>query len=98
MIILQGEIDVNRAWEISPYNGLAYGALIVLLCVVIIYLKKEYDKAQIYIKEQSERIHTILTETVDKVSEFRQDKELKHEKVMNVLENIMTQLKRIDKE
>lgn len=96
MINLQSEIDINRAWEITPYNGLGYGAVVVILILVAYYFKNQNEKANDYIQAQNERLHSIAEETINKVGEIKQDREIKHEKVMNILENIIDKLKRLD--
>lgn len=95
-MILQTDLDLNRAWEISPYNGLAFGALIIVLGIVIYRLYILYTEAIQYNHQQSERIHSIAEETLNKVGEIKQDREIKHEKVMHFLENISEKLKRLD--
>jgi hypothetical protein len=94
-MILQAEIDINRAWEISPYNGLAYGALIVVLCLVIWYFKNELDKANEYNKALVDRVHDMAEETANKITEMKQSGELINGKVLNYLEQIKERLNKI---
>ena len=52
-MILQGDISLDRAWEISPYNGAAYGGIVVLFIIVIYYLIKQLEKKEEYIQKQN---------------------------------------------
>ncbi len=91
MIFLQVEnIDLNRAWEISPYNGMAYGALIIVLIMVmagIIYLlKKEMEENSLLNKENKElnsKVHMYADIMLGKITElqssYNQIKENNHE-------------------
>ena len=94
-MILQTDIDINRAWEISPYNGLAYGALIVVLCLVIWYFKNELDKANEYNKALVDRVHDMAEETANKITEMKQSGELINGKVLNYLEQIKDTLNKL---
>lgn len=104
MMSIQTNLDFNKAWEITPYSPYAYGGIIVILCLVIYFLKKEYDdvkelvkEQQKYIMDQNIRIHTITEEAISKFGEVKDDRNIKHEKVMTVLEHIVQILTDLDR-
>ncbi len=89
------EIDMNKAWDINPHDGSAYGALIVLLiscllgCVYLI--KQERDRN----RELSEKLHNTLDLFTNKISEVRESHhELKgvQDKVLYILEDVKSKL------
>lgn len=79
MIFLQVEnIDLNRAWEISPYNGMAYGALIIVLIMgmagIVYLLKKEMDENYLLNKENKElnsKVHMYADVMIGKITELQ---------------------------
>lgn len=104
MMYLQTDLDLNKAWEITPYSPYAYGGIIILLCLVIYFLKREYDDVKDFVKEQQKyimdqniRIHSMAEEAISKFGEVKQDREIKHEKVITTLEYIVEIIKDLDK-
>lgn len=53
-------IDLNKVWEINPYNGTAFGALIVLLLAVIYYLYKTIQEQKEDLKQKSDEQKLII--------------------------------------
>ncbi len=100
------DLDINRAWEISPYNGLAFGALIVVLLVVIgaltYFFLKELSKKDDIIKEkdlQIKEMHFKTHEAVDvmneKLVELKFSNDSTKDKIVMMLENLKDLLNKI---
>jgi hypothetical protein len=94
-MILQTDIDINRAWEISPYNGLAYGAIVVVLIVVAWYFKNLAENKEIYIRELVNKTHELADNVGDKLSDLKQSKEINHTKIVDMLGEIRNLLNNI---
>lgn len=100
------EIDVNRAWEISPYNGTAFGALIVFLALAIwglsYYFLKALDKKDEIIKEKDahikeihEKTHEAIDVMNDKLTELKYSNDTTKEKILSVFEVLKEKLNKI---
>jgi|CXWK01.1.fsa_nt_gi hypothetical protein len=94
-MILQTDIDINRAWEISPYNGLAYGAIVVVLIVIAWYFKNLAENKEIYIRELVNKTHELADNVGDKLSDLKQSKEINHTKIVDMLGEIRNLLNNI---
>lgn len=97
MILLQIEgIDLNKAWDVNPNDGSAYGALIVLLVGVIlglIYLLKQERDSN---KELDSKLHEAFDTVTDKLMEVKTGHfEVKgiQEKILYILEDLKNKLK-----
>jgi len=93
------DIDINKAWEISPYNGLAYGALILVLCVICMVIgwtfNKYVEKTDLLISEKDkviresyEKTHQIADVLSEKLSELKGENKTSKEKIIYILEDI----------
>ena len=100
------DIDINRAWEINPYDGTAYGALIVFLAIAIggicWYFLKQIEKKDeiikekdIYIKQIHDKTHEIADVMTEKLIELKHSNETTKEKMLNVFEIIKEKLNNI---
>lgn len=94
-MILQTDIDINRAWEISPYNGLAYGAIVVLLVAVAWYFKNLAENKEAYIRELVVKTHDLADNVAEKLSDLKQSKEINHSNVISMLNEIRNLLNNI---
>jgi hypothetical protein len=94
-MILQTDIDINRAWEISPYNGLAYGAIVVVLIAIAWYFKNLAENKEIYIRELVNKTHELADNVGDKLSDLKQSKEINHTKIVDMLGEIRNLLNNI---
>jgi uncharacterized protein YoxC len=89
------EIDLNKAWDVNPNDGSAYGALIVLLvaCVLgCVYLIKQERERN---KELNDKLHNTLDIFTTKIAEVRESHhELKgvQDKVLYILEDVKEHL------
>ena len=110
MMLFQGgdlPLDVNRAWEISPYNGAAFGALVVVLGVIAYYFMKQAEKKQEYIDSIISKVHELSDATVEKLHEIRDNAHMhqvqsehiksQNEKLIYILEDVKRRLEMIDK-
>lgn len=76
MILLQINEIPEKALEISPYNSLAFGFLVIVLSSAVVYLWKALRSEQKYGREISDKVIELVT----KVSiGYEADKELKDE-------------------
>jgi hypothetical protein len=94
MVLFQ-EIDLNRAWEISPYNGAAFGALIVVMGAIIYYFVKQLDKKDEIIKEKdhlikmmNDKAHESIDVITEKLTEIKYSKDSQNEKIVMMLEHL----------
>lgn len=97
------DIDINRAWEVNPYDASAYGAIVVLLLVSIIYLAKQLTNKEKETKVLYEKLHNITDILGDKLNEIKQLTDMNNEKnigfkekIMYILEDIKTKLIKIE--
>lgn len=105
MVLLQIEnIDLNKAWEISPYNGAAYGGIVVILIFAIWYLVKQLEKADEALVEERkvtatlfDKVHTISEELGNKLVEAKHGSEMNTTKVVSLIELVLERLKKLDK-
>lgn len=110
MMLFQGvdlPLDVNRAWEISPYNGAAFGALVVVLGLIAYYFMRQAEKKQEYINTIISKVHELSDATVEKLHEIRdnaqahqmQNEQIKsqNDKLIYILEDVKRRLEMIDK-
>jgi hypothetical protein len=103
MVLFQmTDLEINKAWEISPYNGAAFGALIVVLGGVIWYFHNQLNKKDEIIKEKDELIkilHDKTHEAVDvmseKLTEIKHSNDNNKEKIIMFLEIIKEKLNKI---
>lgn len=83
------DIDINRAWEVNPYDASAYGAIVVLMIVSIIYLSKKLTNKENEIKELYTKLHEITDVLGDKLNEIKGITEIGTERNINVKEKIL---------
>ena len=100
------EIDINRAWEINPYNGLAYGGLIMLLICTNLFVcwafYKYIEKTDNIIKEKdlqvretSETSNKALEVLINKITEIRESHINSKEVILLVLNDMKDKLNKI---
>lgn len=53
-------IDLNRAWDINPYNGLGYGAVVLILGYIAYYFKNQVERERAEVQKKQEYIDTII--------------------------------------
>lgn len=90
MIALQiTDIDINRAWEINPYDGTAYGALIVFLAIAIGGL------CWYFLKELAAKNEIIAQKDLDIKEKDKQLKEVhdKTHEIIDVMNDKLTEIK-----
>lgn len=56
MTLLQTDEILNKALEVSPSNGIAYGVLVALLIIGLVFLWKEVSRERSYSREIAERV------------------------------------------
>ena len=83
------EVDINRAWEINPYDASAYGAIVVILLGAVMYLVKKLAEKEKEIKELYVKLHEITDVLGDKLNEIKSITEMTSERNMNVKDKIM---------
>ena len=83
------EVDINRAWEINPYDASAYGAIVVILLAAVMYLVKKLAEKEKEIKELYVKLHEITDVLGDKLNEIKSITEMTSERNMNVKDKIM---------
>lgn len=97
------DIDLNRAWEINPYNGLAYGGLIMLLICTTVFLGfafwKYVEKTDLIIKEKDGQIRELadtqnkaLDVLISKITEIKESHINSKEVLLLVLNDIKDKL------
>lgn len=108
MILFQGDmpLDINRAWEISPYNGAAFGALVVVLGVIAYYFMKQAEKKQEYINTIIGKVHELSDAMADKLEDISANSHNHHnqnerimsqnDKVIYILEDVKRRLDKIE--
>lgn len=87
--------DVNKMWEISPYDASAYGALIVVLVSGVIYLSRQLSKKDDKIAELTDKMHSaldIVSEKLVEVKTSNSDLKTIQEKVIYILEDVKNKL------
>lgn len=100
------DIDINRAWDINPYNGGAFGALIVVLMIVIgaltYYFLRELSKKDdiikekdLHIKEINDRAHESIDVISGKLTELKFSNDNTKDKIVTMLENLKELLNKI---
>ncbi len=85
-------IDVGKAWEISPYNGLAYGGIVVLLGLVAWYFKTQAEEKEIYIRSLISKTHDVTDIITEKLTDIKHSKEMNSAQIMGILKGIQSQL------
>jgi hypothetical protein len=100
MVLFQiTDIDINKAWEISPYNGYAFGALIMVLMASIyalsyFFLKELAKKDEIikekdtHIKEIHDKTHEAIDVMSEKLVEMKYSKDAQNDKIVMMLEHL----------
>jgi hypothetical protein len=83
------DVDINRAWEINPYDASAYGAIIVLLLLTLGYFVKKLSEKEKEITELYFKIHQITDVMTDKLNEIKTFSEISTEKSINVKDKIL---------
>lgn len=93
------DIDINRAWDIDPYNGLAYGGLIVLLICTTVFLGfafwKYIEKTDAIIRDKDLQIRELadngnkaLDVLISKITEIKESHINSKEVILLVLNDI----------
>jgi hypothetical protein len=103
MVLFQvSDLDINKVWEISPYNAGAFGALLIVLGGIIYYLIKQLDKKDQIIKEKDDVIREINHKThefvdviSDKLNEIKHANINSKEKIEIFFEFIKEKLNKI---
>ena len=97
------ELDINRAWEVNPYDASAYGTIVVLLIAVIIYLSKKLTEKETQINTLYDKIHSITDVMTEKLSEIKTLTEVStekniglKEKIIYILDDIKARLNRLE--
>jgi hypothetical protein len=83
------EVDINRAWEINPYDASAYGAIVVILLGAVMYLAKKLSEKEKEIKELYVKLHEITDVLGDKLNEIKSITEMRSERHLSIKEKIM---------
>ena len=97
------ELDINRAWEVNPYDASAYGTIVVLLLALVIYLGKKLTEKEAQINTLYDKIHSITDVMSEKLSEIKTLTEIStekniglKEKIIYILDDIKTRLNRLE--
>lgn len=97
------EVDINRAWEINPYDASAYGAIVVILIMAVIYLAKKLAEKEKEIRDLYLKLHEITDVLGDKLNEIKSITEITSErnlsvkdKIMYILEDIKNRLNKLE--
>lgn len=72
-MILQIEsigIPVEDVLNLSPYNGAAFGVVVLLLLTAVYYFKNLSEKKQEYIDRIIDKTHELQKETSDKLNDI----------------------------
>jgi hypothetical protein len=78
--------------KISPYNAMAYGAFVLLLIYVAIYLKKELKIANDENKRLTDQNHKAFIIVSDKLNSIKSHNESKDGAIITALEDIKRRL------
>lgn len=71
MILQIDSISVGKLMEVSPFNTLAYGVLVVILFTAVVVLYKKAIAQEDYLKTLVDKIHSLQEETGQKLTEIK---------------------------
>ena len=71
MILQIDSIPVGKLMEVSPFNTLAYGVLVVILFTAVMVLYKKAVSQEEYLKTLVDKIHGLQEETGQKLTEIK---------------------------
>ncbi len=63
-------IPVEDVLKISPYNGAAFGVVVLLLLIAVYYFKNLSEKKQEYIDRIIDKTHELQQQTSDKLNDI----------------------------
>lgn len=87
--------NLEKVWEISPYNTMAYGALVFILMSAVLYLGRQVKAKDDKIAELNDKMHDaldVVSEKLVEVKTFNLDLKGVQEKVLYILEDIKFRL------
>lgn len=99
-MILQVEsigIPTEEILKISPYNGAAFGAIVMLLLIAVYYFKTLSEKKQEYIDRLIDKTHELQKETGDKLNEISHMNVSSNETVKMFLQEIDRKLNELSR-
>ena len=70
MILQIDSIPVGKLMEVSPFNTLAYGVLVVILFTAVVVLYKKAVSQEEYLKTLVDNIHGLQEETGQKFTDI----------------------------
>ena len=94
-------VNVDKLWEISPYNGTAFGAVVVLLLLAVYYFIRALSAKDVIIKEKEgqnleliNKLHSISDVIGEKLTDIKQSHDVHSDKILYILNEIK---KKVDK-
>lgn len=101
MILQMDSVNIDKVWEISPYNGTAFGGIVVLLLGAVYYFIKVLSAKDAIIKEKEaqnmelvNKLHSISDVIGEKLTDIKQSHDVHSDKILYVLNEIK---KKVDK-
>lgn len=93
MINLQiSDLDPSKAWEITPNSDVVYGAMVIMLCTIIVVLYRKLQHIENEYKEMVNTVHEVSRETVENLSKIDVKNEVNIQKITNLLDRIIDKL------
>ena len=92
MILQVENIDLNRVMDITPYNTLSYGALLLLLIIIVYVLYKKIQELEKYNQGLVERIHTLADNIKEKLDQIKEHDQTKQQNIVEILRDVMRKL------
>ena len=86
------DLDPSKAWEITPNSDVVYGALVIMLCVIIVVLYRKLLNVESEYREVVNTVHEVSRETVKNLSEIDNKTEINMQKITNLLDRIIDKL------
>lgn len=83
---------VNEIMKISPYNAMAFGALVLLLIYITLYLRKKLEAAEEYNKVLVEKNHQSIDVITEKLNSIKSHGDSKDAAIITALEDIKRKL------
>lgn len=83
---------VNEIMKISPYNAMAFGALVLLLIYITLYLRKKLEAAEEYNKVLVEKNHKSIDVITEKLNSIKAHGDSKDTAIITALEDIKRKL------
>jgi hypothetical protein len=91
---IQG-IEAKDILDITPYNPIVYGFIILLLLSAIYYLHIQNEKKQVYLEKQNDRLHDALEAVTNKLQDIKnhaEKKDITDNHIVSFLEDIKRKL------